>query len=353
MVRNKVHYPWLDFLRFFAAFLVLLSHSRNDFFVRYDLLPINQQGWGAILFYTLGRLGYEAVIIFFVISGFLVGGKGLQRIFDGTFSIKDYSIDRLVRIGLPLIGAISFFLVTSLILKLHVNWITVLGNLFCLQGVLVDSLVTPFWSLSYEVWFYIILGVFSVMVLRRKQYALFLFVGCCVIFLFLKTHYLFIWIIGALAYVCRPTKRNKIVLLIALVGTLLSIFLLQISSASVSVDTIKLNREFLELILALFTCLLIQQIILFEPKNKKIVRIEKMFTYLASFSYTLYLSHRIIFLLLFRWFYNKNSAVLSVSDMLAYGIFLFLTMLGSFCLYLLFERNTVSVKTWIKKYLIN
>ena len=39
MGENKVHYYWLDLVRFTAAFLVLICHFRGAFFVEYTLLP--------------------------------------------------------------------------------------------------------------------------------------------------------------------------------------------------------------------------------------------------------------------------------------------------------------------------
>ena len=98
--KNK-HFYWLDALRFIAAFTVLFSHSRNDFFLMYGDLPANQQGILTFIFYTLGRLGHEAVITFFVLSGFLVGGRGIERIIQGKFYIKSYAIDRFCRIYPP------------------------------------------------------------------------------------------------------------------------------------------------------------------------------------------------------------------------------------------------------------
>ena len=92
-VNSREHLAWLDALRFIAAFLVLFCHSRNDFFLKYNYLPVDQQGIGAFVFYTLGRLGPEAVIVFFVLSGFLVGGKGLERIINGSFKLRGYVVD--------------------------------------------------------------------------------------------------------------------------------------------------------------------------------------------------------------------------------------------------------------------
>ena len=70
----RLYYYWLDAIRFLAAFMVVFCHSRNDFFLPYGELPVEQKTLGTMLFYSLGRLGHEAVIVFFVLSGFLVGG---------------------------------------------------------------------------------------------------------------------------------------------------------------------------------------------------------------------------------------------------------------------------------------
>lgn len=108
MKNSKTHFYWLDALRFVAAFVVLFSHTRNDFFLAYGDLPISQQGAVAFVFYTLGRLGHEAVVVFFVLSGFLVGGRGFDRIKDGTMNVKSYAIDRFARIYPPPLSLYSF-----------------------------------------------------------------------------------------------------------------------------------------------------------------------------------------------------------------------------------------------------
>jgi peptidoglycan/LPS O-acetylase OafA/YrhL len=57
------------------------------------------------IFFAATRLGGEAVLLFFVLSGFLVGGRIIRRAKSRTFSLKDYSVDRCSRILLPLIPA--------------------------------------------------------------------------------------------------------------------------------------------------------------------------------------------------------------------------------------------------------
>jgi peptidoglycan/LPS O-acetylase OafA/YrhL len=66
------------------------------------------------------------------------------------------------------------------------------------------------------------------------------------------------------------------------------------------------NRLVLDMIFAMFVALFVQQIILFQPKRKVWVKIECFMSKMADFSYTLYLSHRIVFLLLFYFFLKKE-----------------------------------------------
>ena len=95
------HFYWLDALRFIAAFMVQLCHSRNTFFPEYGALPAEQHDVLTMAFIMFCRMGHEVVIIFFVLSGFLVGGRGFERIKAGTMNVKSYAIDRLSRICPP------------------------------------------------------------------------------------------------------------------------------------------------------------------------------------------------------------------------------------------------------------
>lgn len=98
---TRQHFYWLDTLRFIAAFMVLLSHARNVFFPAFGDLPAGQQNVFSMAFTMFCRMGHEAVIIFFVLSGFLVGGRGWERIQNRTMNVGSYAIDRLSRIYPP------------------------------------------------------------------------------------------------------------------------------------------------------------------------------------------------------------------------------------------------------------
>ncbi len=150
---------YLDMLRFVAALSVLLGHMTQD--------GIN------ISWLPLSHFSHEAVIIFFVLSGFIIHQSTTSR----STTAKNYAIARISRIysvALPAIVAssiaaltinqlapeiitkltnyrpVSIFDTVSSFLFLNESW-TNPANL---------TLNSPYWSLCYEVWFYIIFGLF-------------------------------------------------------------------------------------------------------------------------------------------------------------------------------------------------
>ena len=95
------HYFGLDWFRFLAALTVVFVHTRYVSFVEYGLLDESSKGMMTSAIFALSRLGNEAVIIFFVLSGFLVGGRAVERILNRTFRPNSYLIDRAVRRRTP------------------------------------------------------------------------------------------------------------------------------------------------------------------------------------------------------------------------------------------------------------
>jgi len=353
---------WLDLFRFIAAFMVLLSHSRGDFFGDYGSLPVNQQGLFTMMFFSFSRLGHEAVLIFFVLSGYLVGGRAIERIKNGTFDVRSYSIDRCVRIFLPLISAILLYICVCAILGSPINWITCIGNLFSFQGIFVESLVGPFWSLSYEVWFYIIMGSMAMMLSsvqkknrKNKIISFVVFAICILVFTQLKPIYLFIWIMGAFAYTINPKKNSIFICWSSLLLMFVSLAILQMTTKSVSVKTslyLIFRRDVIEVIFSLFCCFFVQQIVLMKPVHKWSIALDNIGIKLAVFSYTLYLVHRIIFLILFKYFFTKSCQLFTIESILLYFLFLFIVLIISYTIYFFFERNTSIVKKYIKTNII-
>lgn len=351
----STHLPWIDAMRFIAAFLVMFCHSKNDFFMNYDKLPADEQGPVAFVFYVLTRLGPEAVFVFFIISGFLVGGIGIERIFRGTFRLGDYAVNRTVRIGLPLVAAIVLYGIVTLVTPSQWNWLTALGNLLSLQCILCDSLVSPFWSLSYEVWFYVVLFALALAFSNKyKVWGFLLFVLCCLVYTRMNPLYLLYWLMGAVAWLCRPKRPSRRILVLSLVMTVATLGLSQMTSESHAMPmNIGMSRTVATVLMCFSFALLTQQIVLFSPsfvpgRLNVTWKTERLFSRLADFSYTLYLTHRIVFLVVFEYIFEKYQGTLCPRDLLHYSLLVIATLVIAWLISLVSEKHTAPVRRWIK-----
>lgn len=178
LVTRFVH---LDLLRGLAALLVLAGHLRSYVFQSFPELV--SPGLLAKAFYLATGLAHQAVIIFFVLSGFLVGGRALAAFASGRFSWPQYLLRRVTRLWIVIVPALSMTLVLDLI-GLHLtdgvgydgryydafssgprppnaidhSPLALLGNMAFLQTIYVHPFGSngPLWSLANEFWYYII-----------------------------------------------------------------------------------------------------------------------------------------------------------------------------------------------------
>ena len=96
--KQKKHDPWLDIFRAIAAFLVVVCHYRSEHFESFSRLAENEKTIGTMIFFGFSRLGHEAVLIFFVLSGYLVGGNAIKDTLKGVFSAKKFFRARFCRV---------------------------------------------------------------------------------------------------------------------------------------------------------------------------------------------------------------------------------------------------------------
>ncbi|MEQ1725723.1 MAG: acyltransferase [Sphingopyxis sp.] len=96
----------IDMLRGAAALLVCVGHVRGLLWVDYSALAYPNVVDRALYFLT--GLGHQAVILFFALSGFLVGGAAFARIRAGTWRAGDYALRRLTRLWTVLLPALLF-----------------------------------------------------------------------------------------------------------------------------------------------------------------------------------------------------------------------------------------------------
>ncbi len=177
----SVHF---DLLRGLAAFFVLFSHWRNLLFV--DFPQVTEHHLSLALFYALSAAGHQSVIVFFVLSGYFIGGTVFRSLERNQWSWSSYLLRRIVRLWMVLIPALLLCLFWDR-LGIHLRFAPDLyaglthslmiqvdlskflspriffGNLFFLQ-----TIVSPLfgsdgalWSLANEFWYYLLfpLGV--------------------------------------------------------------------------------------------------------------------------------------------------------------------------------------------------
>jgi peptidoglycan/LPS O-acetylase OafA/YrhL len=173
------------------------------------------------------RFGQEAVILFFLLSGFVI---------HFSFSVRPtssaiYLFSRFSRIYLPLFPILLLAYISDSISSgafADLDLRTLLGNLLMLQdisglkpGVIVEPYKNnlPLWSLSYEWWFYVIyIAMMRIIQKRNLQTGAVLLAGvaCSVLYywhpiwLLRLGFYLVIWWAGALmadAYLIDDCRR--------------------------------------------------------------------------------------------------------------------------------------------------
>ena len=173
---------FLNASRWIAAFCVVVGHVYN-ISINYHNIEVPSLPQRAVNF--LGGFGHMSVIVFFVISGFLIGGRTVLGLRDKNLWLTTILINRFSRIYAVLIPAlivgfildwvgVEFFNASSIYthpdefytntfgdnIATHLNFDTFVGNLLQLQTIVVSALGSngPLWSLANEWWYYVLFG---------------------------------------------------------------------------------------------------------------------------------------------------------------------------------------------------
>jgi peptidoglycan/LPS O-acetylase OafA/YrhL len=184
----SVHF---DLLRGLAAFFVLFEHWRNLFFV--DFPRIVTHRLPLAVFYILGSAGHQSVILFFVLSGYFIGGTVFRSFERNQWSWSGYLLRRIVRLWTVLVPALLLCLFwdrfgiylgrapalysgqvqnnmvgnVAPMLAPHVFF----GNLFFVQAILTPLFGSDgaLWSLANEFWYYILFPLGFVALWRTQK----------------------------------------------------------------------------------------------------------------------------------------------------------------------------------------
>ena len=183
----------MDGLRGLAAFYVMVGHARWLLWEGYtDGFQKHPQDYSALNrllldFFAIFKYGHNAVLFFFVLSGFVIHLRYARRIAEGGSAAKfdwlAFVWRRARRLYPPLVAALLLALLLDNIgqschftiyeqatpyavindnVMSHLGGLTLLGNLAYLMNTYVPvyGCNGPLWSLKYEWWFYMFYPVF-------------------------------------------------------------------------------------------------------------------------------------------------------------------------------------------------
>lgn len=161
------HSILISLLRGLAALQVVAAHLRAQLYP--GLITISDPNiWYQALAFATG-FAHQAVVIFFVLSGWLVGGSLLNKMAEPQIMLS-YAIDRVTRLWIVLAPAFVATLLLGMFsgsvepsrvdfsAENEYSMTAFFGNLLGLQDLAVPRYGGNFslWSLTYESWYYVL-----------------------------------------------------------------------------------------------------------------------------------------------------------------------------------------------------
>jgi peptidoglycan/LPS O-acetylase OafA/YrhL len=360
----SVHF---DLLRGLAAFFVLFEHWRNLFFVDYPHITAYRLPFA--VFYALASAGHQSVIVFFVLSGYFIGGTVFRSVERNQWTWSGYLLRRLVRLWTVLVPALLLCLFWDR-LGIHLRLAPALytghvannmvgdvppaltariffGNLFFLQSILTSVFGSngALWSLANEFWYYLLfpLGLIALWRTQRPLYRLL----CAVLFVltawFIGSPMFLafpIWLAGVALFKLPPPAFPPRTARYLRIGS--SLLYIPIFFAFGRLPWIAgNNRDYLLTVITTLFLWILLSANTPHPSRSRAVHASREF---ARFSYTLYATHVpfLVFLTALivadsRWYPNSKTLMLGLGVLLA-------ALIYSWVLALLTEFRTDTIR---------
>jgi peptidoglycan/LPS O-acetylase OafA/YrhL len=363
---------WFDLIRGCSALIVCLGHLRNAILVDYSELvnpsiPIKA-------FYFMTSLSHQAVMVFFVLSGYFVGGAVLRS--GAKFSWRNYLTSRLTRLWVVLIPCLLITWIVGITVEHYSPLVlsganydvwhsgpkideysadlsTFLANMFFMQTIKspVFGLNGPLWSLANEFWYYMLFPLLAIAIGLIKSRKFFLrtvaFIFAMVIIWCLPNDILYgfmVWIMGVAVYLLQTKVKllNAIkARIFLLAGILLFGLFLGYSRSTSLIQIIPIEPDFAVGFSFAFLCLALTN------QTFPITRWPRFASFslhISEVSYSMYLSHFPIVILIASTIYDSRKAVpdgLVLTQYVGWG--LLLMAIGS-TVWWLFESRTAFVR---------
>ena len=354
----------ISLLRGLAAFVVAAAHLRAEVYPGLRTIADPSLWFQGFAFAT--GFAHQAVLVFFVISGWLVGGSLLNKIGQPGV-LTNYAIDRATRLWTVLIPTFVLTLLLGLGTGvLHAgsvdfssaNEFSALsfgGNLLGLQGVVLDEFGGNYalWSLANETWYYVLFPLLVLLFTARRMASR---VACgtalalsAVLLPVDIILYFAIWLLGvAFSRVridCGIAVRCAWLLPLAAAA---SYFRLTGDNDRFDQTTLGMDLLLSLLFLTFLSSLQFKA----APASKLAQPLARIGKFFAEFSFSLYVLHLpLIFLMKHFALTRFGLHKLSPSEPLHFAIYLGMLatlMIGSYLTYLLFELQTYRIRRVVK-----
>jgi peptidoglycan/LPS O-acetylase OafA/YrhL len=315
-LRDRAFSVWLDVIRATAAFAVLYGHARV--LLMCSITPETPSTVVSRTLYFLSGFGHQAVIIFFVLSGYLVGGTVIRTVAQRRWSWRRYLLQRGTRLYIVLLPALLLTLawdrgerlmsagktpnddtavanIRSETIQAHGTVGALIGNAVFLQTVFVPSFGsnTPLWSLANEFWYYIVFPLLWIAVAGRQVHAatrvVYVLAASSLLVVLGRaiSGYFLIWLLGVLI-ACLPECRwfNHRGMRVLASAVTLAFFLFALLAVGAGKVASAVQKDVL--IATTFTLVLL---VLRSSPRRAGRALRRSATAFAGFSYTLYLVH--------------------------------------------------------------
>lgn len=358
------HAILISVIRGLAAIEVLAAHLRAQLYPGLSTLSDPSLWYQALAFFT--GFAHQAVVAFFVLSGWLVGGSLLNKLGEPA-PLLSYAIDRLTRLWIVLVPAFILTLAigafTGTVDHGRISYerdneysiIAFAGNLLGLQDMAVPRFGGNFalWSLANEIWYY---ALFPLIVLvkcantlsQRLLFALLVF--CLMLALEYRiVLYFTIWLAGV------AFSRVRIHLSVAWRRTLIAVAVaMSVYYRLRGSNDILIPESYFQDLLLSIGLLTILSSLQFAVDTKRwwIRAASAIGKHFAAFSFTLYVLH-VPLLSAARFLYEPiDNRKLSPDDpgsLITYCIILVGITYLSYLFHLPFEAQTHRVRAAIKR----
>ncbi|HSZ33537.1 MAG TPA: acyltransferase [Puia sp.] len=364
LVKHK--YIWLDLFRGLAAVEVFLSHLRALVFKSYGTEP---SGIFKKAFYFFTGFAHQAVIVFFVLSGFFITDTIYRALDKGKFSPVGYGSDRLVRLWVVLIpGLILTFIIDApglhffgsspgytgihymgdVEVSAHVTVANFIGNIFFLQGILVNTFGSnsPLWSLANEFWYYVlfplVLFIFRKNSITVKGILIILIIA--VLFFIGKniSLYFLIWLMGS---VVVWLKRNFSAPSVPLRNAIIIFGILALVISLYKIRTGTSTETILDFIMAFFMGILVYGCLFMKEMPEFPA---KIISFISGFSYSLYVIHLPLCIFLTAAL-GQTEQNWGIKSFMMYLLILILVLGVSVLFWFCFESRYVQVRALVRK----